>query len=63
MTDVFYRGLSRLVDLEQVPLKSALADKARAEDVRKTCLKRALLPQSAFDIRLIDFQRRQIESG
>lgn len=42
MTDVFYRGLSRLVDLEQVPLKSALADKARSEDVRKTCLKRAL---------------------
>jgi|LakMenE18May11ns_1017448.scaffolds.fasta_scaffold9946913_1 hypothetical protein len=63
MTDVFYRGLSRLVDLEQVPLKSALADKARAEDVRKTCLKRALLPQSAVEIRLIDFQRRQIESG
>ena len=63
MTDVFYRGLSRLVDLEQVPLKSALADKARSEDVRKTCRKRALSPQSAFDVRLIDFHRRQIESG
>jgi hypothetical protein len=63
MTDVFYRGLSRLVDLEQVTLKSALADKARSEDVRKTCLNCALLPQSAVDIRLIDFQRRQIESG
>lgn len=42
MTVVFYRGLSRLNDLEQVPIKPALVDKARPKDVLKTCLKRAL---------------------
>jgi hypothetical protein len=42
MTVVFYRGLSRLIDLEQVSIKPALVDKARPKDVLKKCLKRAL---------------------
>lgn len=42
MNDVFYRGQSSPFGSMQVILKSALAGKARSEDVRKTCLKRAL---------------------
>lgn len=42
MTVVFYRVLSRMIDLEQVQLKSALVDRARSVDVSKTCVKRAL---------------------